>query len=359
MNIMHISRSMGQGGAQKIVYQLCKDTGSNNKHIVISKGGEYVDKMIKEGIQHIEIPDIASRNPVNIIICILKIFISVIKYDIDIIHSHHRTAALYAKIINLFIPKFLLVYTAHNVFFNRKYIMRFSLRNTAIIAVGMGVKNNLIEIYGIPGEDIKVIYNAVEVPVIKEKNLNSHLKLLNKDNILIGSIGRISKQKGIDIFLKSLSIVMENNEHIFGVIIGDGEDMDEMKKLSHSLKISGRVVFLGYQRYINELISQLDFIVLSSRWEGLPLTPIETFANGKTIIASDISGNNEVVQNEINGLLFEIDNYTDLADKILFLIHNNVLKEELEKRALITFHEKYSYKMFKENYSNLYNSLIQ
>jgi len=103
----------------------------------------------------------------------------------------------------------------------------------------------------------------------------------------------------------------------------------------------------------------MDFIVLSSRWEGFPLTPIEVFSMEKTIIASNIDGNNEIVKHEVNGLLFEKDNVDDLKEKISLLIDNNKKIRKLEQEAVKDYNDKYSYTIFLESYMNLYKGLYK
>ena len=71
MKILHISRSMGQGGAQKIVYQLCMDN-KDCEQIIISAGGYYVPELESSGIKHYVIPDIDKKNPLTIIKCFWK-----------------------------------------------------------------------------------------------------------------------------------------------------------------------------------------------------------------------------------------------------------------------------------------------
>ena len=175
-----------------------------------------------------------------------------------------------------------------------------------------------------------------------------------KGSILIGTIGRISRQKGIDVFLKAMKNVVLKEKKAVAVIVGDGEEMDRMKQLAEEMKISNNVIFLGYQKKVLNIIGQLDFVVLSSRWEGLPLTPIEVFSQKKTIIASNISGNNEIVKDRENGLLFKVEDSEELSEKILWLLRNRKEKEELEKKAYQTFQEEFCYETFIHKYNEIY-----
>lgn len=351
MKILHVSRTMGQGGAEKIVYQLCKDN-KEHEQIVISCGGVYTKELKNIGIQHVYMPDINRKDVFTVAKCLFLIWYTVKKEHIDIIHSHHRMGAFYGRLVSI-LTGAKCVYTAHNIFFDKKRWLLFSLKNSQIVAVGKGVKNNLIQVYGIQEKRIKIIYNSI---YLKKLNVfNRQIETLKgQDKILVGNIGRITQQKGIDIFLEALRIVINQNPKVVGVIVGTGDEEEKMKNLTAQLKINNNVLFLGFQKNVLDIISQLDFIVLSSLWEGFPLTPIEVFSQGKTIIASDISGNNEIVEDGNNGILFTSGDVDDLAAKIIFLINNDNLKHQLELNAEFTYKTKFDYQNFIDSYNRVY-----
>lgn len=345
---------MGQGGAEKIIFQLCKDN-KFQQQFVISDGGSYVQRLEKIGVEHYKMPDINSKNPITMIICFWKILRVVQKNKIQILHSHHRMAAFYARLVAI-LTRSQCVYTAHNVFFDKRRLLRFALKNTKIVAVGDGVKQNLIGFFGINSKKIIVVYNSVDIKVTNTFNQDL-MDAKQSGKYLIGTIGRITKQKGIDIFLKAIAELSGIKKNILGVVVGNGDDLELMKQLASELMISDKVLFLGYQSNVLDIIRQLDLIVLASRWEGLPLTPIEVFSQSSTIIATDISGNNEVVKDHYNGLLFPKDSVSELVKLIRLLSSNDILKNRLELNARSTFQVKYRYDHFISGYNTVYNSL--
>lgn len=348
MKILHISRTMGQGGAEKVVYQLCKDCDIES--FVASSGGVYVAQLKKIGIKHCKINDIANKNPF-VFIYNLKILDKFVKQKgITIIHSHHRMAALYAQILKMRNKNLQLVYTAHNAFYDKKALLRSALKNTKIVACGESVKKNLVKYYGFSSEKIKVINNSVEIPNnIKEANIGK-----TKNSFNVGTIGRLTEQKGIDVFIKAF-LRLDNNIH--GFVVGDGELRDELMDLVKTLKLEKRITFLGYREDIFEIIKALDLVVSASRWEGFPLTPLEAFGCGKTMIASNISGNNDIVRDKENGLLFRVDDEDSLADALTLIANNRSLRSSLEKQAKIDFNNKYKYNIFIEEYRRVYNEI--
>lgn len=348
---------MGQGGAQKIVLQLCSDD-SENKHFVASLGGTLVSELNILKVPHFEIFDMEDKNLLSVFQNLKTLYKIIQKYEIDIIHSHHRMAAFYSRFLLMLTPNLKCIYTAHNIFESKRFFTRFSLKKSELVAVGKGVANNLVDFFGIYPERIVIIYNSVKKPSINLELLDCDIeRLKKKGKIVVAFIGRISRQKGADIFLKAMALASKKADNIFGVVIGDGEDYSEMVKQCKELDIENRILFLGYKKNINEIITQIDFVVLPSRWEGFPLTPIEVFSNGKTIIASNILGNNEIVMNRQNGLLFESENYHALGSMIVSLAQDKDLLSEFEINALKSFQDKFEYNVFKTRYLMLYNNI--
>ena len=101
-------------------------------------------------------------------------------------------------------------------------------------------------------------------------------------------------------------------------------------------------------------MSQLDLIVLTSLWEGLPLTPIEAFSVGKTIVATAVDGTIEIVDDEVNGILVTPKNIEEIADGIKKLIFDDNKRHKLELNARLKYEEKFSFNSFCKKYESYY-----
>lgn len=355
-NILYFTRTMGIGGTEKVVMQLCRYFNNKfNKIIICSNGGIHEDELQKLGIKHYKIDDIEDKNPIIIFKTLISLYKIIKNENIDIVHTHHRMAAFYSEILNK-LMNFKFIHTAHNTFHNKKTLTKFALNNAEIIAVGEKVKENLLELYELDKDQINVIYNGIEkytgeisvVPEIK--------KFKDKGYFIVGNIGRLSKQKGMEYYIKAIPESIKKYQKIKFYIIGDGEDKLELIKLAKELGIEENVIFLGYRNDVINIIKQLDLIVLSSLWEGLPLTPIEAFSEGKTIIATDVDGTSEIVKDNFNGILIEPKDSDIISEKIIKLYKDCKLKNNLENNALETYTEKYAIDIFNNNYQRYYQS---
>lgn len=355
--LLFLTRNMGLGGTEAVVLQMCKILQSEVRKIVVcSTNGINVKVLNEMGIKHYEIPDIERKSPHTILSVLSKLFTIINKEKITVIHTHHRMAAFYVALLSK-VKALEFINTSHNTFSDKRAFTRFALRKANLIACGEQVKKNLIDYYGFSEERITVIHNAVEVYSGKINKLPELEKYKNEGYILVGNVGRLSEQKGIDYFIKSLLIVKREIPLIKYVIIGDGEDRDKLIQLSKNLRLENDILFLGYREDVRNIISQLDFVVLSSLWEGLPLTPIEAFSVGKTVIATAVDGTVEIIKNYKNGILVTPRSSNELAEKIIELTKNNETKKLLENGAYKSYCLEFSFDKYRSRVISYYLNL--
>ena len=348
-NILHISRTMDIGGAERIVFQLSSDLKDEFDSVhVASTGGLWENELAAKGIQHHKILDIDSKNPLTVLKILTSIRQIIKKNDISIVHTHHRMAAFYIRLLKLVHPKLIHVYTAHNVFKDKLPLYKFALKNAKSVAVGEAVNKNLREDVGIT--DSRVIYNGV---VLKETDDQVN-EIISYGGIKLGCIARLSEQKGLTYLLDAMSLLTVKDIRLF--IVGDGELRNELENKVKELDLQDSVTFLGYRKDIAECINSFDFCVLPSVFEGFGLVAIEAFMNGKTIVATDIPGLNEVVTKE-NGILVPAKDPVALASAIDKLATDATLRQKLASQAKKDYENRFSYPMFLENYRALYREI--
>ena len=348
-NILHISRTMDIGGAERIVYQLSTDLKDEFDSVhVASTGGLWEHELANRGIQHHKILDIDSKNPLTVLKLLYSIDQIIKNNEITIVHTHHRMAAFYIRLLKLINPKLVHVYTAHSIFKDKLSLYRFSLKNAYSIAVGQAVNKNLKDDVGVA--DSTVIYNGV---ILKQSNRQVD-EIMKFDGIKLGCIARLSEQKGLTYLLDAISLISDENLRLF--IVGDGELRAELENKVKELNLEDKITFLGYRQDIVECINSFDFCVLPSLLEGFGLVAIEAFMNSKTLVATAIPGLNEVVTNK-NGILVPAKDPAALASAIDKLATDATLRQELASQAKKDYENKFSYPLFLENYRELYREL--
>lgn len=357
-NVLFFTRTMKLGGTENVILQLCdifKD--KVNKIVVCSCGGVNVAKLEEMGIKHYEISDIENKHPKTILSTLHNIYKIVKKEKIDIIHTHHRMAAFYVSLLGLY-RKCVFINTSHNTFYNKKALTKLAYQNANLVACGEMVKKNLIDVFELEEKNVCTITNSVypftgeivEEPIITKKR--------DAGKFIIGNVGRLSEQKGMEYYIKAIPKVLEECPDAYFLVIGEGEDREKLEQMVLDLQIKDSVCFLGYRTDVQNLMSQLDLVVLSSLWEGFPLTPIEAFSVGKTIVATGVDGTLEIVQDEENGLLVPPSDENVLAEKIIQVCKDKDLLMKMQENAKKSYEEKLSYDVFAERYIKLYEEKI-
>lgn len=348
-NILHISRTMDIGGAERIVYQLATDLKDEFDQVhVASTGGLWEEKLAENGVQHHQILDVDSKQPATVLKILSRLSKIIKENEITLAHTHHRMAAFYIRLLQLRHPKLIHVYTAHNVFKDKLPLYKFALGKARTVAVGEAVNENLKKDVGIKGS--KVIYNGV----ILQESTKKVKEIEEIPGVKIGCIARLSEQKGLTYLLDAMSLVNQHDLTLF--LVGDGELRDDLMVQVKNLHLQEKVRFLGYRSDVVECINSFDFLVSSSLYEGLALNVIEAFMNGKTMVATDIPGINEII-NKSNGILVPAKNPQALAQAIEDLAGNPERRASLAAQAKRDYDTKFSYSIFLDNYRHFYQSM--
>lgn len=358
-NILFFTRTMEVGGTEQIVLQLCRIFQDKvNKIVVCSCGGSYAARLEEMHIRHYTMPDITKRTPGKIYKTYIALKKIIEEEEITVVHTHHRMAALYARILQRRYH-YIHIVTVHNIFENRRLLTRMAYKGANIIACGNAVKDNLRQFFGVPENGIHVICNSVEEYKMTDGMESSGTdegdiyekvrKWKEKGYFLVGNIARLEKQKGIEYFIRSFPIAKKRCNKLKYIIIGDGSEREALERLAVQMggtASENDILFLGRRDDVGSLMICMDLIVLSSLWEGHPLVSIEAFAVGKTIVASNIEGVNEIVADQRNGILVPPADAAALAEGITRLLTDQDKRKRLEENAYHTYCEEYSYAAF-------------
>jgi len=205
---------------------------------------------------------------------------------------------------------------------------------------------------------IHLIHNGVDLSEIAETQ-TIHPDLLEQKkagNFILGYIGQLIPRKGLDILIKALVEVDDIPWRLY--LIGDGPQRQELENLAQQKGVLGRIHFMGFRQDRLNYLRGFDAFVLPSRLEGIPRCLMEAMGAGVPIIASNIPGCKHLVQDEITGLLFLVDNQTMLTSVINRIASSDKLRQNLAKNAVNHVGVNYSATRVAREYLKLYEKIV-
>ncbi len=240
----------------------------------------------------------------------------------------------------------------------------------AVITLGKAMKND-IKNRGIAEEKIYIVPNGVDakkfVPLEPNQCLKKKLGIEKKE--VIGYIGSIRRMEGIEILLKSFSLLEKKINNIKLLIVGPIRPisyLESLKNYSKILNIKKDVIFTGMVPYeeVNNYYSIIDIFViprLNTRENRLvtPLKPLEVMAMGKVLLASDLPALNELIKHNISGDLFKVENSKALAIKLEKYLKTPEKAKMLKQSAREYVVNNYSWSEIVKKYIPIYDKLLK
>lgn len=206
----------------------------------------------------------------------------------------------------------------------------------AIRVVSQGIKEKSIKM-GISENKIKVISTPVDLEKFEKFDVNkvTEIKRYYRNKKIILFVGTLNKAKNVPLLLDSLSLVKQKFDNFFCLIIGEGSEIKNLKIKIKNLKLEDQIKLLGSISH-NELVNYYgvcDFLVLPSFSESFGKVILEAAATSKPTIATQTTGASELILDGKTGFLTPIDNKERLAKKILLLLNNQNLTNNLGEGA--------------------------
>ena len=358
--ICHISGTTIQGGGPEHIYQLIKRLNKNEWEVILctSKDGSYWEKFNSIGIKSYNI--VLRKISLN---TAFQLFSILRKEKPDLIHTHGKGPGLYGRFISIFfnIPT---VHTFHG--FHYEDLSTFikwihltietflSIFTNHHIFVSAGEKNKARILKFINEENSTVIHNGVDHEYLQNLPITRDIafKLCGienwKPNKILGTISRLSPEKGILILLEAFSKAIKEIPDLRLIIIGGypEEHKDyylKLKKFLDEEKLTDYICILGYRLDAVKILKCFDFYISSSMSEGLPIGMLEALASGIPVVATDIAGNKDILRNSTYGVLTEPGSTESLYKGIVKIMQLT----QMEQNILI----KNASKRVKENFS--------
>ena len=238
----------------------------------------------------------------------------------DLLHAHLPHGEVYGTQTARAFPRMHFLITRHNDDRFRgspllRPVFAPSLRRAEwIIAISHAIARSLTALEHVPPEKIEVVHYGLDADAFagsaRRGCVRAELGL--HDEPLIGYVGRMVTQKGVDVLLRAFAEVVRNTPHAHLALAGDGRLMGEMRALAGALGLTN-AHFLGWRGDIASLMADVDVLAVPSRWEGFGLVVLQAMALERPVVASRVSALPEIVEQDRTGRLVPPDDPASLA----------------------------------------------
>jgi len=206
------------------------------------------------------------------------------------------------------------------------------------IAVSGSTRDFLVRERFVPADRVRLIWNGAPLdefaPVAPERALALRAELgLPGDALVVGSIGRLSAQKGHAHLLDAAAILLPRHPRARVLVVGDGDLGPGLRERARQLGIADRTVFTGHRADVAELLGVLDVFCISSLYEGTPLALFEAMAARKAVVSTAVDGCREVLVDGESGLLVPPADPAALAAALERTLADAALRERLAGAA--------------------------
>lgn len=232
------------------------------------------------------------------------------------------------------------------------------MRNyAAVVAVSEDVRQRLLKA-GVRKDKVHIVRNGIDLRPF-DNATPSLREISSPENApIVGLIGRLATEKGVDIFLRAAARVLAELPATKFVVIGEGPDREQLELLIDELQVRNNVFMLGRRDDMPGVYASLDIMVSASRREGLPMAILEGMACSRPVVATAVGAVPDVIADGRTGVLVPSENVEALAAKIVTLLKDQTQRDSLGVAAKKLIEKEFSAARMTADYLHIYDQAI-
>jgi glycosyltransferase involved in cell wall biosynthesis len=372
IRVLHlIDSSFGLYGAEKVILMLSGEMKKSSGYepvvgcIVQSKSQDVAlfDAARREGIEAYKL----KMNNKIIFFDLIGIARFLRNNNIGLIHSHGYKPTVFGYLLSNFtgIPIMVtchLWYTRLNSTIRYKfmtYLEKFVFRYIPyIVTVSDPLRDYLISLR-IPFDKVYVINNGIDIDVVEaERRGKSTIEASDDAKFIIVNVARLSEQKAHENIIRAATSLKERKRQFIIQLVGEGYLRPRLERLIAENGLEDEVKLLGFKDNIGEILRCADIFILPSHDEGLPMSLLEAISYKTPVIVTPVGEIPNIIEHGVNGIIVPKNDAAALADAIEWSITNRENLKEMAAQAYSVLITKYSSKIMKKKYENIYYSLL-
>lgn len=365
MRILHALTDFNRaGGAERQVLILARHQKQAGHQVhLVAAGGDALTELERSDIPYTLLPlSPDQRSLRNFWHCFWAIRRIIKSNRIEIVHCHHRWPALIAWLVS-WCTKFKSISTVHVWLPATGLAARLSFKQDIIIAVSHSLEKHLIENFQVPAHKVKLIHYGMQLnTAYQHQDLSGLWQQHNiPQNVFkIINIGRLTEQKGQTYLLAAFRKALKRGVNAILLVVGNGELAQKLKNEAGSL-LGKKIFFLGslHNEMTLAVLSQADIFVLSSLWEGLPLTILEAGLMKKPVISTNVDGVKAAIPDANHGLLVSPRSINALSAALERLYRDSALRQKLGQNLRMKVVRDFTEERMLDEYDTVYKNIAR
>ena len=198
----------------------------------------------------------------------------------------------------------------------------------AFFAVSEADRRRMIELEGVDARRIQVLWNAIPAAQPTGQDVRAELGIPDSAPV-VATVCQLRPEKGLELLVGAAQRLRPEFPELRVLIAGDGAEKARLHEMIRAAQLEGTVLLLGTRTDVPEVLEAVDIAVCCSTFEGTPLSVMEYMRAGKPVVASDVGGLPELIEDGLHGLLFEVGNVHALAGALAELLRRPDRRAEM------------------------------
>ena len=344
IRVLHVAEAAG--GVERYLQTLFKYSDKEQIENILVCSQNYDYKKMKSLADRVIVLKMAHQINPSSDIKVEKALRRIIKQlKPDIVYAHSSKAGALARIADLGL-KNKVIYNPHGWAFNmqqsakKKEMYKWVEKISAnfcdkIVCISDAEKESALREKICKPSKLQVIYNGIDLEEIKNTVPKTRTELhIPEDAFVVGMVGRLSKQKAPDIFVKAAKLIKDAIPNAYFMMVGDGELRDKIEVLIHRFDLDSSFLITGWVDNPTAYMKIMDVGCLLSRWEGFGLVLPEYMACKVPIVATNVDAIPNIIEDGKNGILVDKDDYQAVKKVVVKMYEDRTFYSEIQNNAI-------------------------
>ncbi len=374
INFLYVITKLELGGAQKQLLSLIRHLDKEKFRVFLltaQRGVLFPEALSIKGLtvrrsRWLE----RSINPLKDFLALIEVYSFIKKNKIEFVHTHSSKAGILGRVAARWAKAKVVIHTVHGWSFNDYqpllkrlcfiWLERLTARYTdkIIVVSGYDLQIGINKRIGTEAK-YEIIRYGIDYAEFNlgKRDLRQELGV-GMNDLLVGMVACFKPQKAPQDFIKLAFLISRALPDVKFVLAGDGVLRKKIEKLISDNKLQRKFFLMGWRRDIPEILSAIDVFVLTSLWEGLPISVLEAMASSKPVVSTDTGGIREVISDGRNGFLFARHDMETMSDRVVALLRNEGLRRKIGIDAKNSLRDGYCLENMVRDTENLYCRFI-